>query len=122
VRLADHTFGDASENKSADTLSSMGRHYDEIDAQPGCRLQNLSDRIPSDDEKFITGSGFEFPMGDLFKSGSRDSFRFGERQSRFRCHVERDGVKQIQSRVVLLRKLRRNGNRPKRALIEIHRA
>lgn len=100
----------------------MRCHHDQVDAQPRRQLENFDCRIARDYVQFIAGSGLEFLMADLLKFSSRLGFRFAEGQHRFDCRMEMDDVKQIQSRIVLLRKLRRNGNRRERVLAEIHRA
>ena len=100
----------------------MGRHYNQVAAQPLGRLENLDCGIAPHYEDFIAGSDLKFLMADPLKLGFRRDFCLAGCPRRFRCQMEIDDVKQIQSRIVLQRKLRRHGNRTERVLIEIHRA
>jgi hypothetical protein len=98
----------------------MGRHHDQVDAEPRCRLQNLFSRISTDNMQFKSSSRFELSMTELLKSGLRLGLRLGKGQRRFHCGVEMDDVKQMQNGVVLKGKVGRKGNNPKRPLFEIY--
>jgi hypothetical protein len=120
--FANDTFGYASKDKSAQPFSSVGRHYNQVDAQSGSRLKNLDCGIARHNEYFIAGSGLEFLMADPFKPNLRRTFGLAGWQRRFGCQRDGGDVKQIQCRIVLPRKLRRNGNRREWVLVEVHRA
>ena len=52
----------------------MGRHYNQVDAQPRSHLENLDSGIPPHYEYFIAGSDLEFLMADPLKFSLRRSF------------------------------------------------
>ena len=98
----------------------MRRHYNQVDAQSGSRLENLDCGIAPHYEDFIPVSDLQFLTADPLKFSFRRSFCHAGCPRRFRCQREIYDVKQIQSRLVLLRKLLRNGNRRERVLVEVH--
>lgn len=93
----------------------MGRHHHQVDAQLNGHLENLDCGIARHYEYFITGSGLKFLTADPLKLGLRRALDLSRRKTPLINYV-----KQMQGCVAFPRKLRCNGNRRERVLIEIH--
>ncbi len=69
--VSNDTFGYASKKKSAEPLSSVRRHYNQVGTQLRGHLENLDGGIARHCDCFIAGSDLEFLMADPHKFGFR---------------------------------------------------
>ena len=110
-RLSDYLLGDASENEAPESFPPVGRHHDQIGAEPFCRLQDLDGGIARSGMNFVASISADFLAGQVFKLGSGFGLHFLEGQGNLRAGGYCDYMKNLERRFVFLRQL---GSYPER--------